>query len=75
MKTIQDDTKQNLIGKLFHIICFCKPGYADLILERLNQLPMQIREINFDFERLQYSQNLGQKSYKYLLFPIRKPLL
>ena len=75
MKTIQDDTKQNLIGKLFHIICFCKPGYADIILERLNQMPMQLKELNFDFERLQYSQNLGQKSYKYLLFPIRKPLL
>ena len=75
MQTVQDSFGLQFRSRVFMIICFCKPGYADRVIEKINQADLELNKIHFDFERLQYNNSLTPSQYKYLLFPNRKPLL
>lgn len=72
MKTVQDDSGVPLGRILCLPLCYCLPGNADKIINRIKASGMDFKKIHFDIDRIKILNTLDNSTAKYLLFPNRK---
>lgn len=72
MKTVQDDSGVPLGRILCLPLCYCLPGSANKIINRIKASGMDFKKINFDVDRIKILNTLDNSTAKYLLFPNRK---
>ena len=72
MRTVQDNSGVPLGRILCLPLCYCLPGNADKIINKIKASGMDFKKINFDIDRIKILNTLDNSTAKYLLFPNRK---
>lgn len=69
MRSAQEASVQELGYVTALPLCYCKPGYSDDILLRIQNSKFNFKQINFDIDRYIIDSTTGNSNEQYILFP------
>ena len=69
MRSAQEASVQEIGYVTALPLCYCKPGYSDDILLRIQNSNFNFKQINFDIDRYIIDSTTGNSNEQYILFP------
>ena len=69
MRSAQEASVQEIGYVTALPLCYCKPGYSDDILLRIQNSNFNFKQINFDIDRFFIDSTTGNSNEQYILFP------